>query len=103
MSASRTLSLKCPCGYIKHDVMHLGIWKNHHDRLLKYCGGLFMVKDSGDAVVCKKCSDIAERIEFNCAFCGRVTIIGVQERVSERAGKTVVMELSIHKTVVFSS
>ena len=38
-----------------------------------------MVKDSGDAVVCKKCSDIAERIEFNCAFCGRVTIIGVQE------------------------
>ena len=102
MSEVRTLSLKCPCGYIKHDVIHIGEWFDRDKRLIQFCGGLYLVDSSGNFVTCKKCTDKTTSIEFYCAFCGHVTIIGVQERVAKRNGKVKVMNLSVHKTVVFS-
>ena len=103
-SSVHTLSLKCPCGYIKHDVIHLGVWQDKEQRILQYCGGLFIIDDSGEAVTCKKCpTSNVKSIEFHCSFCNRVTVIGVQERVAKRSGKVSVMQLSIHKTFVFSS
>ena len=100
--ASETLSLKCPCGYVKHDVLHLGVWRDREHSLLNYCGGLFFM--SGNVgVACKKCKTFCETIEFHCAFCGRVTMIPVSDRVSAAAaGRAVTIQMSIHKTVVFS-
>lgn len=104
MSSDRTLSLKCPCGYIKHDVMHLGVFEEHkRKRLLDYCGGLWLVNASGaDGVSCKKCNLRASRIEFHCSFCDRITNIGVEERVAKRQGKVTIVQMSVHKTVVFA-
>ena len=91
MQSYRTLSLKCPCGYIKHDVMHLGTFEQHGKRqLLDYCGGLFMVK-----------RDISI-IRFHCAFCNRVTTMGVEYRVAKQVGKVAIIQMSVHETVVFA-
>ena len=76
-----TLSLKCPCGYIKHDVIHIGDWLDCDKRLIQFCGGLYLVDSSGDFVTC---TNKTTSIEFYCAFCGHVTIIGVQERVAKK-------------------
>lgn len=97
-----TLSLKCPCGYIKHDVIHLGVWENKETRLLNYCGGLFLLNEGENGVSCKKCGTIATQIEFNCAFCGRVTQIPVEYGAAARRGQAIVVQMSVHKTVVFS-
>ena len=32
--AGETLSLKCSCGYIKHDVIRLGVWQDSEQTLL---------------------------------------------------------------------
>ena len=97
-----TLSLKCACGYVKHDVMHLGIWEDRESRLLRFCGGLFLVNQQGDGATCKKCGQFVNEVEFFCAFCGRVTMIPVQYRHAVRAGQATVVQMSVHKTVVFS-
>lgn len=96
-----TLSLKCPCGYIKHDVMCLGEWLDYDQRILKLCGGLFVVNSSGDGVTCRKCSKKCSEIEFYCSFCDRRTIIGVEYRVKKNSGRAVSMQMSVHKTMVF--
>ena len=95
-----TLSLKCPCGYIKHDVMCLGEWQNSQ-QILKFCGGLFIVDSSGEGVSCRKCNKKATKIDFHCSFCDRKTIIGVEYRVKKSSGRAVSMQMSVHKTVVF--
>lgn len=97
-----TLSLKCSCGYIKHDVIHLGIWQDKESKLLKYCGGLFLVNRAGDCVSCKKCGTNVPTIEFHCAFCGKVTLIPVKYREAGQTGNAVILQMSVHKTVVFS-
>ena len=56
----------------------------------------------GDGVTCKKCGISSQKIEFHCAFCNRVTVIGVQERVAQSTGNSMVMKMSVHQTVVFS-
>lgn len=96
-----TLSLKCPCGYIKHDVMCLGEFQSYSQRILKFCGGLFVVDSSGEGVTCRKCNKKAKEIEFHCSFCDRKTIIGVEYRVKKSSGRAVSMQISVHKTVVF--
>jgi len=104
MQSYRTLSLKCPCGYIKHDVMHLGTFEQHGKRqLLDYCGGLFMVNANGYGVSCKRCNkrDISI-IRFHCAFCNRVTTMGVEYRVAKQVGKVAIIQMSVHETVVFA-
>ena len=105
MSSDRTLSLKCPCGYIKHDVMHLGNFEQHKGRrLLDYCGGLFLVNANGDGVTCKKCGNRGRSniIQFHCSFCNRVTNIGVQERIAKLEGRVTTVQMSVHTTAVFS-
>lgn len=97
-----TLSLKCDCGYVKHDVMHLGPWENREKRLLRFCGGLFLVNQQGDGVTCKKCGEFAKEIEFFCAFCTKVTKIPVQYRLAATSGQATIVQMSVHKTVVFS-
>ncbi len=97
-----TLSLKCPCGYVKHDVMHLGIWENKERRLLNYCGGLFLVNEAGSGVTCKKCGTFASQIDFNCAFCSQESRIPVEYRLAKIRGQATVVKMSVHKTVVFS-
>lgn len=97
-----TLSLKCGCGYVKHDVIHLGPWENREKRLLKYCGGLFLVNQQGDGVTCKKCGVFSNQIEFFCAFCSKVTTIPVQYRLAAISGQATIVQMSVHKTVVFS-
>ena len=96
-----TLSLKCPCGYIKHDVMCLGEWQNYGQRILKLCGGLFILDSNGDGVTCRKCNKTCNVIEFHCSFCDRTTNIGVEYRVKGHTGRAVSMQMSVHKTVVF--
>lgn len=103
MSTIRTLSLKCPCGYIKHDVIHIGVYKDRENSLVKFCGGLFLIDSTKDVVTCRKCLTENSSIEFHCSFCDRKTVISVQERVQKSQGKVTVMQLSVHKTVVFSS
>lgn len=97
-----TLSLKCACGYVKHDVMHLGIWEDRESRLLRFCGGLFLVNQQGDGATCKKCGQFVNEVEFFCAFCGRVAKIPVQYRLAIIGGQATVVQMSVHKTVVFS-
>lgn len=97
-----TLSLKCACGYIKHDVIHLGVWQNQPQKLLKFCGGLFSVDRAQDVVRCTKCPSTTTTIEFHCSFCDRVTIMPVKYRVAAGAGNVTTMQMSVHNTVVFS-
>ena len=97
-----SLSLKCGCGYIKHDVMHLGEWKDYHQRLLKYCGGIFYVEKERDGVRCKKCGTRASSIELHCSICDRVTVLPVKYRSASRSGNTTTIQMSVHKTIVFS-
>ena len=58
---------------------------------------------NGDGVTCKKCGTVTDTIDFSCAFCGKNTIIGVEERVAKPAGRTSVVKMAVHNTVVFSS
>ena len=97
-----SLSLKCPCGYIKHDVIHLGLWENRDRRLLNFCGGLWIVNKEGSGATCKKCGTFVSQMEFFCAFCGKVTDIPVEYRAATSAGQAVIMQMSVHKAVVFS-
>lgn len=96
-SSDRTLSLKCPCGYVKHDVMHLGVFEQHEKRqLLDSCwtilrsrGGLWIVNTGdGDGVSLgvsyRKCGHRFKILQFHCSFCNRVTNIGVEERVAKQ-------------------
>ena len=102
----RTLSLKCSCGFVKHDVMCLGEWANAAERLLKYCGGLFIVSETGDDVSCNRCSKAATKIEFHCAFCGRVSTIPVTPTLNVGGPEPKIINNlggSFHKTVVFSA
>ena len=96
-----TISLKCPCGYIKHDVACLGEWEDYHQQILNFCGGLFISDASGEGVVCRKCKRKVQEIRFNCPFCHRVTKIGVAYGVKASTGRAVYMQMSVHKTVVF--
>ena len=98
-----TLSLKCACGYVKHDVIHLGAWQNYQTRLLSYCGGLFILNSTGDGVTCKKCSLSVSSLEFHCSFCDRVTKVPVSYRVAKVEGRATVVQMSVHETIVFSS
>ena len=112
MSQVRTLSLKCPCGYIKHDVIHLGVFEQQgRKRLLDYCGGLFLINAGGDGVSCKKCNTRVNTIDFHCSFCNRVSSIGVtmvepvarqQVQGGAEAPGATVLQMSVHQTVVFT-
>ena len=114
MSTFRTLSLKCPCGYVKHDVIHLGVFEQKGSkRLLDYCGGLFLINPGGDGVTCKKCNALTKMIDFHCAFCNRVSNIGVmlEQPVAAKqptrqggteAPRVTVVQMSVHQTVVFA-
>ena len=95
-----TLSLKCPCGYIKQDVVCLGEWHNYGQQILKFCGGLFILDWNGDDVTCRKCNKKAKVMEFHCSFCDKSTNIGVEYRVKGHTGRAVSMQMSVHKTVV---
>ena len=97
-----TLSLKCPCGYVKHDVMCLGERQNYGGQdLLKFCGGVFLVDSNGEGVTCRKCNKKSKMIEFHCSFCEKKTIIGVEYRVKKDTGCVFSMQMSVHKTLVF--
>ena len=109
-SSIRTLSLKCRCGYIKHDAIHLGVFEQKgRKRLLDY-GGLWLVSAGGDGVSCMKCKTRTSKIEFHCSFCNHVTNIGVQvepeQQLEQGAAPArvapVVIQMSVHQTVVFS-
>ena len=82
--------------------MHLGLWEDRETRLLRYCGGLLLVNQQGDGATCKKCGVFLNQVEFFCGFCGRVTTVPVQYRLAVVAGQATVVQMSIHKTVVFS-
>lgn len=98
-----TLSLKCVCGYIKHDIMHLGEWQCVGSCLLNYCGGLLQLNGTGDAVLCRKCSTTLTTVNFHCSFCDRVTDISVGYKTAEVEGRVTVMQMSVHKTILFSA
>ncbi|CAJ0950373.1 unnamed protein product, partial [Mesorhabditis belari] len=66
-----TLSLRCRCGYVKHDVMCLGDVVDKEAKLFHFCGGLFIVKKKG-RVECAKCRKTSTKLTFTCAFCGLV-------------------------------
>jgi len=96
-----TISLKCPCGYIRHDVQCLGEWNDTNQGILKYCGGLFIEDASGEAVICWKCKHETREIRLSCPFCYRITNIGVAYRVKANTGRPVSMQMSVHKTMLF--
>ena len=100
----KTLSLKCPCGYVKHDVMHLGVkkgqWKGSN-KPLNYCGGLFLVSETGNNGYCKLCGFCTSSVDFNCAFCGKETRIPVNYREAATSGRVTILQMSVHKTVIF--
>ncbi len=98
-----TLSLKCACGYIKNDIMHLGKWKQVGSSLLDYCGGLLQLNTTGDGVLCKKCSTTLKTVNFHCSFCDRVTDISVCYEAAKTDGKVTVVQMSVHKTFLFSA
>lgn len=96
-----TISLKCPCGYIRHDVQCLGEWNDTNQGILKYCGGLFIQDASGEAVICRKCKHETREIRLSCPFCYKITNIGVAYRVKANTGRAVSMQMSVHKTMLF--
>ena len=100
----KTLSLKCPCGYVKHDVMHIGVkkgeWKGK-SKPLNYCGGLWIVNESGKNAYCKLCGFSASSVAFNCSFCGKETCIPVNYREASTSGRATILQMSVHKTVIF--
>ncbi len=98
-----TLSLKCACGYIKHDIMHLGEWKSVESSLLDYCGGLLQLNATGDGVLCRKCSTTLNTVNFHCSFCDRVTDISVRYEAAKAEGKVTIVQMSVHKTILFSA
>ena len=79
----------------------LGEWQNYGQRILKLCGGLFILDSNGDGVTCRKCNKKCNVIEFHCSFCDKITNIGVEYRVKGHTGRAVSMQMSVHKTVVF--
>ena len=101
----KTLSLKCPCGYVKHDVMHLGTvlgeWQGTN-KPLNYCGGLWIVDETGQSVSCKLCGKTSKEMSFNCAFCGKVTLIPVNFKEASTSGRVTIVQMSVHQTIVFS-
>ena len=100
----KTLSLKCPCGYVKHDVMHIGTklgkW-NGTSKPLNFCGGLWIVNETGQDATCKLCGASFSFVDFNCSFCGKETRIPVNYREASASGRTVILQMSVHKTIVF--
>ena len=61
------------------------------------------MNENGDGATCKKCGKVVNSVEFFCAFCGRTTIISVEERLAKPAGRTRMIKMAVHDTVVFSS
>ena len=100
--AAETLSVKCSCGYVKHDIMHVGYWYDKENSLMKLCGGLFLMKGNS-GVVCKKCNNSHEIVDFLCPFCDKAIKISVRDRVAAVvSGRASSVKMSVHKTVVFS-
>lgn len=95
-----TLSLKCACGYIKHDVLHIGVWQNSAECIVKFCGGLFNVDKEKDVIRCKKCDTHYPEMEFHCSLCERVTTMPVKYRVAYGAGNVVAMKMSVPTSLV---
>ena len=60
------------------------------------------MNEAGSGVTCKKCGTFAGKIEFFCSFCDLVTEIPVEYRVAAPAGRATVINMSVHKTVIFS-
>ena len=60
------------------------------------------MNEHGDGVTCKKCSKTTHKLEFFCPLCSRVTMIGVEERLAKPAGRTMVVKMAVHHTVIFS-
>ena len=102
--AGKTLSLKCPCGYIKHDVMHIGTkqgeWKGT-TKPLNFCGGLWIVNETGQDVSCKLCGCRASSVAFQCSFCGKGTRVSVNYKEASTSGRAKVVQMSVHKTIIF--
>ena len=100
----RTLSLKCPCGYVKHDAMHIGVkkgqWKGS-SKPLNYCGGLWIVSEAGKNAYCKLCGVCTSSVAFNCAFCGRETRIPLDYIQASTTGRAKILQMSVHETVIF--
>jgi len=94
-----TLSLKWPCGYVKHDVMCLGDVVDQHHMLFHFCGGLFILHQNG--VQCAKCNKTAKQIDFSCSFCGRQTTIPVQQSKPNASFKVKQMD-RMHRTFIFT-
>ena len=59
------------------------------------------MNEHGDGVTCKKCSTTTDTIEFFCPLCSRVTNISVEERLAKAAGRTMVVKMAVHDTVLF--
>lgn len=102
--SGKTLSLKCPCGYVKHDLMHLGIKQGKWEgtkKPLNYCGGLVIVNESQQTVTCKLCGFAFKSVELHCSFCGKQTFMPVNYKEDLLAGRITVLQMSVHKTVVY--
>ena len=61
-----------------------------------------MIDEDGKGVTCKKCRHKNDKTQFHCSFCNKTTIIPVQYRVANSSGNATVLQMSVHKTVVFS-
>ena len=90
-----TISLKCPCGYIKHGIQCLGEWDASNQGMPKYCGGLFIQDASGEGVICRQCKRETREIRLSCPFCYRIPKIGVVYRVKANTGRAVSMQISV--------
>jgi len=97
-----TISLKCACGYIKHDIIHLGVWKNRATGLLSYCGGLLELCVTEEGVRCKKCTAELKAVEFRCSFCENNSLVNMNYKEALASGRATIIQMSVHKTVVFS-
>ncbi len=97
-----TLSLKCACGYIKHDIIHLGTWQNRAINLLDYCGGMLQLNPTGEGVICRRCSTTLNTVNFHCSFCDRVSDFSVRYEAAKTEGKVSVIQMSVHQTIMFS-
>mmetsp|Transcript_18550 Transcript_18550/g.40275 ORF Transcript_18550/g.40275 Transcript_18550/m.40275 type:complete len:658 (+) Transcript_18550:80-2053(+) len=85
----RTLAVRCPCGYIKRDVMHLG-----------GCYSMFVVCETpggGFTVECTEGHSLST-LAFNCALCKRVSKFRFADKTPS---KTIEMEL--WKAVLFDA
>ena len=60
------------------------------------------MNETGLDASCKLCGTCATKVKLHCSFCGKITVIPVNYREASSSGRTTIVQMSVHKTVIFN-